>query len=413
MRTEVRARTSSGQDATNLTHPDGGTAGDLELRPQLSGAVFNGPWTLSGGYTGTLFLREPYLKPRVDHAHVLQVDASWAREGSPRVFLDEYVNFGVLDPTTYGIAATPVSGAPPQPPGPVPLTQQLTSDTGLGVDWPLTRAVMLTTSAGYTFGGGLDKASQVSPTTALGPGGPILPLQSSPRAAARLAWVGSRFDTLAINLIGRFTSFQASDDCFTTFVCTYPGAQTVIGELSVNYIRLFAEHTSLDLTAGVTAAYGQRPGQAAPPGTLPMGGVGFSHRVQQRSARWEFRVSGLAAPFVDRFRGSVYERVEGNGSIGWGNAQRFYAYLRAGVSKSLTGVASTDLFTLYGETGGGYQGADWWRIDLTGREALQRGAPKPGPLPGTLIAAPWQPQWIVGLSATFTALSAPQTAATE
>ncbi len=431
VRTEVRARSSVAQDQVAIANPDAGTsAADLELRPSLGGSVFNGPWTLSAGYSGTLFVREPYLKPRVDSSHIVQVNAVWAREGSPRVFLDEYVNFGVLDVTNVGTTATGPMMGPVQPPGSVPLTQQLTTDTALGVDWPLARSLTLTTRVGYAYGGGLNKASQ------LGAGGAILPLQSSPRAGARLAWTASRYDSLTVSLLGSLTSFKAADECFDPALnsCPYAGAQIWMAELSANYTRLLAEHTSVDLTAGATAAVGLFPDGSTQPGILPMGGAGLSHRVQFKSHRFDLRLSGLAGPYVDRFRGTVYERVEGNGSVGWGNNRGLFAYARAGVSQSLTGGPTTaaevqvcravqqangtrcdyELFVGYGELGAGYQGARWWRVDLSGREALTRTGPTVAPGPGgALIAQSLQSQWIVGLSATFTAQSAPQNASTE
>lgn len=409
VRTEVRARTALGQDAVSVVgadgKPQGTTAADLELRPQLQGAVFTGPWTLSAGYTPTLWLREAYLKPRVDHAHVLNLDGSWAREGRPRVFLDEYLNFGVLDVATYGTSSAPGTSAPAQPPGPVPLTQQLTSDTQVGVDWPVARDLALHTTAGYTFGGGVDPASQY------GPQGAILPLQSSPRAAARLTWLASRLDTLAFSAIGRFTSFQASDDCFAPVprTCVFRGARVGMGELSVRYLRQLAAHTSVDVTGGLTAAYGELPTAASAPGIAPMGEAGISHRQLLRTQSWDFRVSAMAGPYVDRLRGTVYERLEANGAVGWSHVRRFDATLRSGVAQSLTGIPSSDLLTAYGEAGAGYRGEDWWRVDLTARETLVSVAAPPGASAG----ASWQSQWFVGLSATFTALSAPQTVAAE
>jgi hypothetical protein len=409
VRTEARARTANAQDAVLQPgpsgQPQGDTAGDLEVRPHLGGAIFNGPWSLSGGYTPTLWVREPYRRAHVDHSHVFQVDASWAREGSPRVFLDEYVNYGTLDVSTYGTAATMTGSAPVQPPGVVPNTLQLTSDGQLGVEWPLSRRVSMITSVGYTFGGGLTKEAQV------GTEGPIQPLQSSPRAAVRVAWQASRKDTLTFNALGSYTSFQASDDCFVAGAtdCKYKGARIGIAELSVRYVRLFAEHTSADATLGVTAAYGQLPGLEQPPGTEPMGELGLSHRIQLRAQRIELRAAAQAGPYVDRFRGTVYERVEGNGSVSWGNATGLFAYARGGVSQSLTGTSTSDLLTAYVEGGAGYQGAPWWRVDLSAREAAQRS----GTAPGATMGPGFQSQWIVGLAVTFTAVSAPQTTATE
>lgn len=415
VRVEARARNLNPQDGSQdpkrcPAAASGGTCGvgaaDLALQPRVSGAVFSGAWTFAGSYGATVWLREPYdVARRANHAHVWQVDGVWAREGSHRFFAGEYLTYGTLDLSNFNSVATTTgpSPPPPGPPGAVPLfgtTEELTTDTSLGVDWTLERDLTLTTSAGYTYGGGVNQASQF----AAGTGEPILPLQSSPRGLVRLLWLASRLDTVALSAIGRYTRFQACLAPSARVPCSgYAGAEVGLGELSARYARLLAEHTSVDLTAGVTAAYGKLAHAAPVPGVKPMGEAGISHRIQLRSQRWDLRISGQAGPYIDRFRGTVYERVEGNGTVGWGNVFGASAYLRGGVAQSLTGNPTTDLFTAYGEAGAGYQGAPWWRVELAGRQAMLRsGAP-----------ATWQSQWVVGLSATFTAVSAPQTAATE
>jgi hypothetical protein len=390
VRTEVRARNALAGNATEVT------AADFEVRPHLAAALFSGAWTLSGNYTPSIRVREPYIVQRtdkwVDHSHILQLDGSWAREGSPRPFIGEYLSYGTIDLSTVNRSGAPLS------PEAIPLlgqVRELTTDTSAGIDWPLSRAMTLTTSAGYLYGGGADPLSRQT-----------LPLQSSPRGLARLAWQATRLDTAALNALVRFTSFET-------------GAQITLGELFSTYARLLGPDTTLDFTAGAAGAWGAIPGEDnllhVQAGFMPMGGAGISHRIQLRGQRWDFHLGALAAPFIDRFLGTIYERIEGNGTLGWGNAQRVYAYLRTGVSQSLGSGREAGLFTGYGEAGIGYVGEQqWWRVDLSGREALLKGAP-PVVAAGEPVPAPtgWQSQWVIGLSATFIALSAPQPAVAE
>jgi len=406
VRTEVRARTATAQDqGTNA-------AGDVELRPFLSGSLFNGPWSVNGSYSPTFRSREPYSTNRMgapigDHSHVVQLGGVWAKEGTARVFAGEFFNYGTLDLSTLNREGA-VAGQPAPPP-PVRtglgLVQELTTDTSVGLDWYLTQRLTLTLTGGFVYGGGTDEVSRRS-----------LPLQSSYRVGSKLAWLASRLDTFALNASGQYVRFfqvPAYNDGMRE-VAANPGARVVILELSTRYDRLLAEETTVDVTVGITGVVGQIPNtDPNVPGAFKTinnpGGLvaaGFSHREQLKGQQVDFRLNASLAPFVDRFAGSVYQRVEAGGTIGWSNAQRFSASLSAGVARSLPVGNELALTSVYGEGGGGYQGDPWWRVDVVGRLSVNRQDNLPvaagmtvGPPP------PLGTQWVVGLSLTLIAAS--------
>ncbi len=398
LRTEVRARTATPQDNGPAA------AGDAELRPHLSGSVFNGPWTLSASYSPTFRTREPYVtqragRPLGDHSHVAQVEGVWAKEGSARLSVGEFFNYGTLDLSTLNREA---AGVPGQPPPPLPiqpvrsglgLIQELTTDTSAGIDWFLSQRLTLTTTAGFTYGGGADAASRRN-----------LPLQSAYRAGAKLGWLATKRDVIGFNLTGQYIRFfqvPAYD-----VVPFNPGARIVIVELAGTYARLLAAETRMDLIVGITGSFGQLPNTTVP-GTFrnvsgygPLLAAGLSHREHFRAQQLDFRLNGQLGPFVDRFAGTVYQRVEGGGSLSWTNVHHVSAGLSAGVARSLPTGLEAALTTVYAEAAAGYQGDPWWRVDLVGRLSVvhQRGAAVPLP------SAP-EAQWVVGLSLTLIAAS--------
>ncbi len=417
VRAEVRARTASPQDDSTVA------AADAELRPSLSGAIFNGPWTLSGSYRPTFRSREFY-SPRVkgqaigEHSHVGQVEAVWVKEASARAFIGQFVNYGTLDLSTLTREPGSTGAATPTPTPQIPavrtglgVVRELTFDTTAGVDWYLTRRVTLTTTAGFTYGGGADVASRAS-----------LPLGSTWRGGARLAWLASVRDTLAINLAAQYVRFfQVA--ATPQMPVANPGARIVIAELSGFYARVLGERTGADLVLGATATFGQLPNLdpmamgtfRSASGVAPLVGVGLNHRVLIPAQQLDFRIGGQLAPFVDRFAGTVYQRLEGNVSLAWRHVRHVSASIGAGVSRSIPGGTEAPLTTVFGDAGIGYAGDPWWRVDLTGRTSLnQAGTPAlPSPLPAPMPpAAPaWsgapalEKQWVVGLSLTLIAAS--------
>jgi hypothetical protein len=401
-RLEVRARTATPQDNGTAA------AGDLDLRPRVSGAIFNGPWTLSASYAPTLRAREFYVfdrngAPWGDHSHLLALEGVWAKEGTARAFLGEYLRYGTLDLSTLNRESP--GGVPTPPVEPVRsglgLIQEFTTDTSAGVDWYLHQRLTLTTTAGFIYGGGADPASRVS-----------LPLQSSPRAAARLAWLASTRDTIALSLAGQYVRFfQVPATATTPF---NPGARLVILELAANYVRLLGTQTAIDVTVGGTFSYGQIPNTdpnvagvyRTVDGLGPLVAAGFTHDEQLRAQKFNFRLNASLSPFVDRFAGTVYQRVQGGASLGWSDATHFSAALSAGVARSLPAGNEASLTTISAEAASGYQGDPWWRVDLSGRLSLVRQGPAPavaGMPPNA--APPLETQWVVGLSLTLIAAS--------
>lgn len=373
-----------GRSAVPGDKPYAEAAADGEMTPRLGATVTNGEWSAALSYTPVFRIREPYSSTtwRNEHTQAGQFNAQWRRPGLMRPYLSQSVLYGLTDLSTLfatparstlpGVTNTPVNRVSTQPVPTLGLVRQFDLDSTLGIDWPLAPTVLLTTELGYFWGGGSDRASRQN-----------MPVQSSPRLIARLGWTASRIDTLTTSLAARYAKFSSQQ------------AVTSI-ELSEIWQRSLSDSVRLDVSAGLAAAGGQnRPGRPIDGGLLPLAAVNLSGGFGVRSHHFEAYGGVLAAPFIDRFAGSVYERVEMNAGISWAWVVGVNAYARLGVARGL-GPLSGNLFTTYSEGGAGYAGAPWWRVDLIGRFSSVSGPPTPAqPNSSPLL------QWVVGLSATF------------
>ncbi len=418
---EVRARTATPQDTNrggNCGTADGGvvigtcsgSVADLEVRPRLAGAIFNGPWTLAGSYSPTLRSREFYETQRlgqsyVEHSHILTAEAVWQKEAAARAFVAEYFNYGTLDLSTLSRDTTGGTGGVMIPPvrSGLGVVTDLTSDTSAGVDWYLTRRHTLTTTAGFLYGGGADEVSRAS-----------LPLQSSIRGLARLAYLLSRLDTISGQVGAQYVRFYQAPA--TNLAPANPGARIVIIEASANYARVISERTGANLSLGLTAATGQVPNRdplspdvfTSVNGVAPLVAGSIDHRIPFRSQRFDLRANASYAPFVDRFAGSVYQRVEAGAAASWTHVNHVSAGVSAGIARSIPVTNEPVLTTLSGDARIGYAGDPWWRVDLTGRLSLNDQPPVTPAIPDPM-AAPYyafpDKQWLIGLSITFFASS--------
>ena len=221
-------------------------AGDVELRPNLSGSLFNGPWTRGGSYSPTLRAREPYRQAKGDHSHLLRLEGVWLKEATARVFLGETLGYGTLDLSTLNRPGPSGQQAPlsPQPVFGLGQTQELTTETSAGLDWYLSRSLTLGTAAGFLYGGGADPASRVN-----------LKLQSTIKGAARVSWQASARDAVGVELAGQYVRFFLAPASATS--PAYPGARFVIPELSARYTRQLSPNTSGEATVGLTGLFGQ------------------------------------------------------------------------------------------------------------------------------------------------------------
>lgn len=399
---QVRVRNATPQDEagrfSDPNVPPSGVAGDLEVSPRLAGSLFNGPWTLTGAYSPTLRSAEPWVLQRNgrsfgDHSHIVTAEGAWMKEAVARLSIGEYFRYGVLDLSTVNSGATSTG---PNPPVTVaPLREglgnitELTTDTSAAVELFLSRRTTWLTTGGFVYGGGTDERSRAQ-----------LPLQSSPRITSKLSWLASLKDTIA-GLVG----FQYVRFYQVPATATSPakeGARIAIAELAANYQHLFAEHTVLDATLGVTASFGQIPDATNTlknvTGVGPLVGAGIAHRETWRGQQLDLRADAKLAPFVDRFAGTVYQRVEGGVGAAWSNSDHFNASLGTGVARSIPFANESALTTIYGDASAGYQGDPWWRVDLSGRVSLLH--------TDNTIATPATPffekQFFIGLS--FTAM---------
>lgn len=391
VRTEVRARTAVDGDSNKTAVGDLGLAADGALGVEWAG------WQLGLGYDPVFRLREPYTGWHFDHTQRFTGALEFRREGRPRPFVRYNFSWGILDLST--LAKETGQPVPQTPLAGVGVLKVVSSDTAFGVEWPLSRLLALTTEGGYFWGGGSDFASALT-----------LPLQSSPRGAARLRWQASPVDLFQFSLEGRHAQFGLFQYATPTVPAGFVTQQVATGTLQAGWTKSLAVHTSFDLSAGGALAWGQTHVGGVTSSTLqPLGlaAAGFSHQLLWREHTVDLSAQVGLGPFIDPYVGTAYERVDGAVSVGYAGYQHLSLWARLGASKSLAGGAY-DIASGYGDVGGGWVGAPWWRVDLTGRLAQFHqgaGVATAGPAGGAGGAAGGaveQFTWVVSLALTLT-----------
>lgn len=380
----ARARNVTPLDLSEVVAHDG------ELTPRGALVLTRPNVSLGLMYQPTFRVREPFLSPRFDYTQRGQLDASWQADPQWRLAANASLTQGLLDLST--IQRTTGTAVPFDPVRQVGLVHELTVDASANVQHQATHDFGWLAEVGYTWGGGSDAPSRVA-----------LPLQRSPRGLLRGLWVLDREDTLLVQLDGRYSTFST-------------GARLFSIEGLAGWRRLLGPQTNLELTAGAAAVTGARPppvlmnlppggdpnvvlGPVAPlsrPTFLPAGGAALNHRLEWREATsLDLGASVHVAPFADRFIAAVYPRAEVALNAVLTVQRDLQTYARGGVTRAW-GEGSGDLSTTYVEAGAGYEGARWWRVDLSARHATLFLVPLPDGMP----QAP-QVQWLVSLGFTL------------
>ncbi|MFT3838569.1 MAG: hypothetical protein QM723_16445 [Myxococcaceae bacterium] len=394
-RLDLRARTAyEGLDSNSVAAGDVGVGLDGQL-----GLSFGG-WNLSIAYDPTFRLREPYAVQNgvhYDYTHRATASADWRREGSPHPYIRYSFNSGILDlstlqtPTGATVPTNPIHGAN--------IINTFGSDLTAGIDWPLSPLTTLTTEGGYFWGGGSDFLSAVT-----------LPVQASPRGSVRLNTQLSPTDHLQVSLDGRYSLFGIWFGPYDGFLLQ----RVAMLNLQAMWTHQLDASTSFDLNAGGGLAGGDVPtsthgvGNITPPQPLGTGGAGVTHQLHfGHDTLLDLRAQASVGPFIDPYLGTAYERVEGSFGLGLASGPHFLAWSRTGYGRSLLGGAY-DVRSTYEDAGVGWQGAPWWRVDLSGRLAYfyqGSGPVAPNVASGVLLTggAPLhQYSWVIGLSLTLT-----------
>jgi hypothetical protein len=395
-RVDVRARNAyAGLDSNGVAAGDLGVGLDGQLGLNWGG------WNLSLSYDPVFRIREPYAIAsngvHYDYTNRLTASAEWRREGRPRPYVRYSFNNGILDlstlqtPTGSTVPVNPIRGAN--------IINVFGSDITGGIDWSLSPRTTLTTEAGYFWGGGSDFISAVT-----------LPVQASPRGSVRLATQLTAVDRLLFSLDGRYTLFGIWFGAYDGFL----RQRVALGTLQATWTHQLALHTSFDLNAGGSIAWGELPDSTRGKGStqlapLGSGGAGFNHQFSfGRDNLLDFRVQASLGPFIDPYLGTAYERVESSGGVGFSSGPHFIAWARTGFGRSLVGGAY-DIRSTFEDAGMGWVGAPWWRVDLSGRLAWfyqGTGPVSSGMTTGGGVTTNGHPTtqttWVIGLSLTLT-----------
>jgi len=393
-RLDLRARTAyAGIDSNSVAAADLGIGLDGQL-----GLSFGG-WNLSVAYDPVFRLREPYAVQNgahYDYTNRATASADWRHEGSPHPYVRYSFNNGILDlstlqtPTGSQVPVNPIRGAN--------VINTFGSDVTFGIDWPVSPLTTLTTEGGYFWGGGSDFLSAVT-----------LPVQSSPRGSVRLNTQLAPNDRLQVSLDGRYSLFGLWFGPYDGFLRQRVG----LGTLQLLWTHQLSVHTSFDLDAGASVAWGMLPDSTRGKGStslnpLGTGGGGFNHQFTfGHDTLLDLRLQASLGPYIDPYLGTAYERIESAGGIGFSSGPHLLAWARTGLSRSLLGGAY-DVRSTYEDAGVGWQGAPWWRVDLSGRLSWfyqGSGAVAPNMASGVTNTSGHplsQTTWVLGLSLTLT-----------
>ena len=379
-RLETRARTATGADSQ--TSQAAGGAGDAEITPTLFGAMDNLGGRLALSYAPTARVREFYLGSgsRSELNHTQAFEARWRREGRPSPYLLQNFYHGRVDLAAQRTAVNFNLGQ----------IQQVSFDVNGGVEWPLTKLMMLDTSAGYTFGTGIGDGSDEGALRARS----VLPTVRTYRGRSRLAAQVTAVDTLTT--VGEVTYSE------------FPGliSTSTFGTVAERWRRQLLVSTGLELGVLVGGIYTSfLPGVATGPVDestrirafqfAPGGDATVDHRINTGAHVFNFEGGARVSPFIDRFLATAFNRGELFTSIAYTFRERWQSSLRGSVGRSLSPVYvrgspdPSDMLTTYIEARTGYVAPRFWRVDLSGQN-------------GTfVVGTSTVNNWIVSLSLTM------------
>lgn len=372
---ETRARTATGADAaTGGEVPT--AAADAEVTTMLFGAVNNLGGRVALSYSPTVRMRQPYLNETVDTRggrrtelnHSQSFEARWRREGRPSPYLLQNFYFGRVDLAAQRTALAFSTGQ----------VSQVMVDVNGGVEWPLTKLLMLDTNFGYTFGTGIADSSADGSEQARAESAAnarrVLPTTRAYRGRTRLAAQVSAVDVLTTQGEVTYTEF--------------PGliSTSTFGTVAERWRRQLLTTTFLELGVLVGGIYSSYlPGIATGPADestrvraftfAPGGDAAVEHRINTGAHIFAFEGGARVAPFMDRFLATAFNRGELFTTVAYTFRERWQSSLRGSVGRSLTPVnvrseaTGSDVTTTYVEARTGYVAPRFWRVDLSGQNS--------------------------------------------
>ncbi len=326
LRSEVSARTS---------YAGAIAAADLELSPTIALALNGDATQLSMSYAPSLYLREPYTGATPELLHRAVVHGEWRFRPRERLYANQLGSFGINDfaalaaqsrateAGTVSVEALPTVGT----------VSHVRSVSQLGLElWPAP-SVLLSLQGGYQISGGADPVSRR-----------LIPLERGPTAS-----LGLRLETDLLNVFS--TLGDATRSGFSN------GRQIDLGEFREQWQHRYSREVSSDLSGGVGVMRQFDPVSVHTSDTVaPLAEASLRVRFPVRGEHWESRLSGRLGPYLDRFVGLGYQRVEATGEVIYTRGHyRFSA--RGGGARAVSGP---------------FRGGDAYNLELIARQEVDR-----------------------------------------
>jgi len=277
----------------------------------------------------------PALLHRGELAAALAPNANW------RLGALQRVSYGTTDlsPFSQTDATTPVPTATP--------LSLLTSETAAGADGALSPRFGTTVRLSWLSSGGADAAAQR-----------LVPRQNGPSASFALRWDASRENVLTTGLAGGSTAMEA-------------GRRASLATLFQALDRPLRADLRMRAELGVASGFLSDPAMPAlDVSALPLAATYFSYRAGTEPGSPQATLGLRAAPFLDRYEGAAYERMEVAASAGWSPARRFDLRARGFWGLVVTGAqAGASLSSAEAETA--WQGGPAWSLSFGLRAARQ------------------------------------------
>jgi hypothetical protein len=345
-RSEIRARSPVGSSAPAVLT-------EVEIDPRGALRVGSRVHSLTLSYEPRLLFSDVTSAPTANLMNNLQARADFQLAPSVSLFAAELASYGRTDFTSL-TAPSQTNAAPQSLPSARDL-YYLSTSTGAGLDWRLSRELRAEAQISYQISGGADGHSR-----------PSLPLQRGPQASAALALALSRRDSLVTQLSvvqSEFTNKPRPDFSDGSWALAAYALETWRHVLSRAAEARFAAGLGLAQTE-------DRPnGLEMKTSVLPVGEAGINLRP---ASMVQAGLSARAAPFVDRLTGSAYERAEASVDLAVSASPNLQFTGRGGYGRALGVGPQRGDFAAGFELGAGYALRGGWRLALGTRGAWQR-----------------------------------------
>ncbi|SRR6266849_141710 len=291
--------------------------GDGQLNPALALTVPLGHLSLLIAYRPRILLFEPGVSKKITLFHGVQFSAEQRFSRATRLFVDQQFSYGE------NVFSFLVSGADLAQPvfdqtifdrrAQLPPLLYFSEAASIGLDQALSRKVLLSAIASYTFSGGADAAARV-----------MAPLTRVPRLRLILGWQLGTHDSL-------FTALDASADFFSASQRSY------VLDAGVGWRHRFSKDSSLDVAFGISASRDEST-DVIENRLYPYVAAGVRRQfIPGTRGTLEGGLNFRLAPAFDPISGRVYLRAETLGTLTYYPTLHLGLITAAGASIALSG----------------------------------------------------------------------------